>query len=42
LAACRLPVLLQMSVMGGSIALMLYAFPVLLLGNILDIIFQLK
>jgi hypothetical protein len=31
-----------MSVMGGSNAVLLYAFPALLLRNVVDIIFQLK
>jgi hypothetical protein len=35
-------VLLQMTMMGGSSTLLLCAFPALLVGNVLDIIFQLK
>jgi hypothetical protein len=33
---------MQMSVMSGSRTVQLCAFPALLLGNVLDVIFQLK
>jgi hypothetical protein len=39
-AACMC--LLQMSVLGGSHSVLLCTFPFLLLGNVLNIIFQLK